>query len=115
VDLQVSGEEGIFLLDIEREQLEVRRHDGRRAGVDLSPGEGVYSLEEQPHGFVDQFSGRGTNNSPDDLAACVVELIEVMRIAANVGSSVVLPLAFVKGATGNSRQRSVVYVDDIDD
>jgi hypothetical protein len=56
---RVFGDESVLLLDIERERLEACRHDGWRQRVDVSRGEGAYSLGEPPHRFVDLISGRG--------------------------------------------------------
>jgi hypothetical protein len=59
MDTRVFSDECVLLLDIERERLEVCRHDDWRQRVDLSRGDGAYSLGELPHPFVDLVSGRG--------------------------------------------------------
>ncbi len=67
----------------------MRRHDGRHRHVDVPRGEGAYSCEEPPHRFVDLILGRGVNNSPGDVAARSVELIEAMYRSADADGAVV--------------------------
>ncbi len=45
IDLRLFGSEGMLLLDIERERLEVRRRDGKDIIVDMPPGSGAYACE----------------------------------------------------------------------
>ena len=84
VDLRIFGDQGALFLDVERERLAVRRHDGRHQQVEVSPGAGAYSCEGPPHRFVALIQGQGKNDSPGEVAARSVELIEAMyRSAAN--------------------------------
>lgn len=86
VDLRIFGDEGVLLLDVERERLDVRRHDGAHQHFDIPQGEGAYSCEVPPKRFVDLIQGHGRNDSPGDVAARSVELIEAIhRSAANGG------------------------------
>ncbi len=85
IDLRIFGDEGVLLLDVERERLEIRRHDGRHRHAPVPPGEGAYSCEVPPMRFVELIQGRGTNNSPGDVAARSVELIDAMYRSADAG------------------------------
>ena len=58
IDLRIFGSEGMLLLDIERERLEVRRRDGRDEVVPMAPGEGAYSCDEPLTLLVDLCLGR---------------------------------------------------------
>jgi predicted dehydrogenase len=87
IDLRVFGDQGVLLLDVERERLDVRRHDGRHAHVEVPRGEGAYSCEGPPNHFVELIAAGGTNSSPGEVAARSVELIDAMyRSAADGGA-----------------------------
>jgi len=86
VDIRIFGSAGVLLLDVERERLEVRRHDGKHIHVEVAPHAGAYSCETPPERFIDLIRGRGSNDSPGDVAARSVELITAMyQSAANNG------------------------------
>ena len=85
VDLRIFGSEGVLLLDVERERLEVRRHDGHHVHVDVPEEEGAYSCDVPPARFVELIQGRGRNDSPGEVAARSVELIEAMHRSAAAG------------------------------
>jgi predicted dehydrogenase len=85
VDIRVFGSEGVLLLDVERERLEVRRHDGRHVSQEVPPGDGAYSCEVPPVRFVELIRGEGRNDSPGEIAARTVELIEAMHRSAAQG------------------------------
>jgi predicted dehydrogenase len=86
VDLRIFGDEGVVLLDVERERLEVRRHDKKHQHFDIPAGEGAYLCDEPPNRFVDVILGKGINDSPGEVGAKTVELIEAMiRSAKNSG------------------------------
>jgi predicted dehydrogenase len=87
VDLRVFGDQGVLLLDVERERLEVRRHDGRHVRVEVPPDEGAYSCEGPPNRFVELIKGAGTNSSPGEVAARSVELIDAMYRSAAAGGA----------------------------
>ena len=89
VDLRIFGDQGVLMLDVERERLVVRRHDGRHQQFVVPAGQGAYSCEIPPVRFVELIQGRGSNNSPGEVAARSVELIDAMyRSAANGGRTV---------------------------
>jgi predicted dehydrogenase len=86
VDLRIFGDQGVLLLDVERERLVVRRHDGQHQQFVVPSGEGAYSCEIPPVRFVELIQGHGSSNSPGEVAARSVELIDAMyRSAANGG------------------------------
>ena len=86
VDLRIFGDEGVLLLDVERERLEVRRQDGQHQHVQVPSGQGAYSCEGPPARFVELILGRGVNDSPGEVAARSVELIDAMYRSASNGS-----------------------------
>ena len=82
LELRVFGSDGVLLLDVERERLEVRRHDGTHVSQEVPAGEGAYSCEEPPARFVELIRGYGVNESPGGIAARTVELIDAMHRSA---------------------------------
>ena len=58
IDLRIFGSEGMLLLDIERERLELRRRDGQDEVVPMKPGDGAYACEEPLRVLVDLCLGR---------------------------------------------------------
>ncbi len=87
VDIRIFGTEGVMLLDVERERVEVRRHDGNHRHVEVPAGEGAYSCETPPERFVDLIQGIGSNDSPGEVAARSVELITAMYESAACGGA----------------------------
>jgi predicted dehydrogenase len=85
VDIRVFGSEGVLLLDVERERLQVHRHDGQHIDVEIAPGTGAYDCDGPPTRFVELIQGRGTNDSPGEVAARAVELIDAMFRSAAAG------------------------------
>jgi predicted dehydrogenase len=86
VDVRLFGSEGMLLLDVERERLEVRRRDGRHLTLPVSPGAGAYTCEAPPHRFVELIRGLSDrNNSPAEVAARSVELLEAAYRSAESG------------------------------
>jgi predicted dehydrogenase len=87
VDLRIFGTDGALLLDAERERVEVRRHDGAHVSVDVQAGEGAYSCDVPPIRFVELIEGAGRNDSPGEVAARSVELIDAMHRSAAAGGA----------------------------
>ena len=86
VDLRAFGDEGMLLLDIERERAEIRRHDGKDTVLELSAGDGLYDGVRPVHHFVDACLGKTKDNpSSGEVAARVVQTLEMMysSFAAN--------------------------------
>jgi predicted dehydrogenase len=89
VDVRIFGDEGVLLLDVERERVEVRRHDGKNINLAIPAGAGAYDCDVPPNRFVELIQGHGSNDSPGEVAACSVELITAMfRSAAQGGKPV---------------------------
>ncbi len=77
LDIRLFGDEGMLLLDVERERLEVRRNDGTLITWPVSPGEGAYTCDGPPNRFIDLILGVETrNDSPGEAAARSVELLD---------------------------------------
>jgi len=78
VDIRVFGDEGALLLDVERERLEVRRHDGKNFTMAIPHNAGDYECDVPPNRLVELIQGHGVNQSPGEVAARSVELIDAM-------------------------------------
>jgi predicted dehydrogenase len=90
LDLRIFGDRGALLLDAEagRERLQLRRHDGKHHEITVANGEGAYRCEGPPNRFIDLIQGHGRNNSPGELGARSVELIEACYLSATLGRDV---------------------------
>lgn len=84
IDLRIFGDRGVLLLDVEagHERLRLRRHDGQHREIPVAKGEGAYSCEGPPNRFIDLIQGHGINNSPGEVAARSVEIIEAFYVSA---------------------------------
>ncbi|MCB1487696.1 MAG: Gfo/Idh/MocA family oxidoreductase [Bauldia sp.] len=86
IDLRIFGTEGMLVLDIERERLELRRRDGRDEVIPLSPGDGAYSCEEPLAVLVDLCLGRPTDNgAPGLVGQRAIEVLDAMYRSAASG------------------------------
>jgi predicted dehydrogenase len=86
VDLRVFGSEGMLLLDIERERLELRRRDGNDEVILMKPGDGAYVCQEPLRVFVDLCLGRKTENSaPGLVGQRAVEVLDAVYRSARSG------------------------------
>jgi predicted dehydrogenase len=86
IDLRIFGSEGMLLVDIERERLELRRRDGRDEIAPLKPGDGAYACDEPLRALVDLCLGRRTNNSaPGVVGQRAVETLDAMYRSAASG------------------------------
>ncbi len=85
VDIRIFGQDGVMLLDVERERVEVRRHDGQTIQLSIPPDAGAYDCDTPPLRFVELIQGQGSNDSPGEVAARSVELIEAMFRSAEQG------------------------------
>lgn len=90
IDLRIFGSKGVLLLDLERERLELRLHEGAHRSVEVPAGAGAYSCEGPPNAFVDLILGNGYNYSPGDVAAKSVELVDAMHRSAERHAPVVI-------------------------
>ncbi|MEO1222726.1 MAG: Gfo/Idh/MocA family oxidoreductase [Pseudomonadota bacterium] len=88
IDIRVYGTDGIIFLDIERERLELRRHDEQDEIFPFEPGEGVaaYSTSEPLNRFVDLCLGREIVNDGDGtVGRRSVEVLDAMYRSAASG------------------------------
>jgi predicted dehydrogenase len=86
IDLRLFGSEGMLLLDIERERLELRRRDGRDEIFPLSAGDGAYSCEAPVALLVDFCLGRKADNPADGVVGMrAVEVLDAMYRSAASG------------------------------
>ena len=86
IDLRIFGSEGMLLLDIERERLELRRRDGKDEIVTLAPGDGAYACDEPLRVLVGLCLGRETlNGAPGLVGQRAVEVLDAMYRSAESG------------------------------
>lgn len=78
LDVRVFGSEGVLTLDIDRARLDLFRHDGNHRHIDLDVNAGEYECEGPPNRFVELIKGEGANDSPGEVAARSVELLDAM-------------------------------------
>lgn len=67
VDIRIFGNEGILLLDLERERLELVRHDGKEKVFPLKKGDGEYSCDEPLKRLVQVCQGKKIYNPASGL------------------------------------------------
>jgi predicted dehydrogenase len=86
IDLRIFGSKGMLLLDIERERLEVRRHDRQDILVPLPTGAGAYSAAPVIDTFVRICNGEGIDNpAPGMVGQRAVEVIDALYRSAASG------------------------------
>jgi predicted dehydrogenase len=86
IDIRIFGSEGMLLLDIERERLELHRRDGKDEVIALKPGDGAYACDEPLRVLVDLCLGRKPNNSaPGETGMRAVEVLDAMYRSAESG------------------------------
>lgn len=79
LDLRVFGTEGMLLLDVERERMELRRRDGRDEVMPLEPGAGAYSAVEPVARLVEICLGTASRNEADGVVGMrAVEVLDAM-------------------------------------
>jgi predicted dehydrogenase len=86
IDLRIFGSDGMLLLDVERERLELRRRDGDDELMTLNPGDGAYVCEEPLLTLVDICLGRrAMNSAPGVVGQRAVEVLDAMYRSAASG------------------------------
>jgi predicted dehydrogenase len=86
IDLRIFGSEGVLLLDIERERLEVRRRDGRDTVVEMPAGSGAYACEKPLNALVDICLGRQVENQATGAVGMrAVEVLDALYRSARSG------------------------------
>ena len=79
VDIRIFGTEGMLLLDVERERLELRRHDGQDKTFSIADGAGNYECQEPVRAFVRLCRGAQTDNAaPLSVGRKSIEIIDAM-------------------------------------
>jgi predicted dehydrogenase len=87
LDLRLFGSEGMLLLDIERERLEVRRRDGADTVVPMAAGEGAYACEKPVTMLVDLCLARAAANPATGLIGMrAVETLDALYRSAASGA-----------------------------
>ncbi|PCI52654.1 MAG: oxidoreductase [Alphaproteobacteria bacterium] len=86
MDIRVFGTEGMFLFDVERERVEIRRHDGNDVILELEKGEGAYNGMRPVTHFVDYCLGK-TNSNPSSGAVALqsIETLAMMYRELKIG------------------------------
>ena len=86
IDLRIFGSEGMLLLDIERERLELRRRDGRDEVVALKPGDRRLRLRGAAQRARRSLPRRkGQNGAPGIVGQRAVEVLDAMYRSAASG------------------------------
>lgn len=91
LDIRLFGTEGMLLLDVERERLELRRADGDGETLDITPGDGAPDGVAPVHRFIELCLGQRT---PADVrpwgAVTDVEILDALyRSAASFTAAAV--------------------------
>ena len=86
IDIRIFGTEGMLLLDIERERLELRRRDGKDEVVPLKPGDGAYQCDAPLRVLVDLCLGREPLNPASGIVGQrAVEVLDALYRSAESG------------------------------
>ncbi len=86
LDIRVFGDEGVFVLDIDRARLEVQRHDGNHTIVDVSKDAGEYYGGGPPANFADILGGKDVVNwAPGWAGMRAIEMIDAAYRSAKSG------------------------------
>jgi predicted dehydrogenase len=96
VDIRLFGDQGMLLLDVERERLSLRRADGGHEDVPLAAGDGAYACVEPVNRFVDLCLGKAVENCGDvTIGLRSVEVVDAMLRSAKSGR---IERTFAQGA-----------------
>ena len=86
LDIRIIGSEGQFHIDLERELAWIYRPGELDEQLPVSPGDGAYNCDGPIHTLIDLALGRDvTNQSPGEVGARTVEVIEGAYRSAEVG------------------------------
>lgn len=88
VEVRLFGRDGMALIDVERERVEIHRHDRQREVVLAIPaGAGDYECIAPVHRFIELVQGRAVaNNSDAELALRTVEVLDAAYRSAASGT-----------------------------
>jgi predicted dehydrogenase len=88
VDIRIFGSEGMLLLDVERERMELRRKDGRDVVLDIAKGAGAYHCVEPTQRLAQICLGTTkANEAPGIVGQRAVEVLDAMYRAARSGKA----------------------------
>lgn len=88
LDIRVFGDEGAFVLDVDRARLEVQRHDGDHIVVDVGDDAGEYYGGGPPDNFTDIVAGKDvTNWAPGWAGMRAIEMIDAAYRSAISGKT----------------------------
>lgn len=86
VDIRLFGDEGMLLVDVERERASLRRIDGDNHDVPMAAGDGAYACVEPVNRFVDLCLGKAVENCADATVGLrSVEVVDAMLRSAKSG------------------------------
>jgi len=86
IDLRIFGSDGMLLLDIERERLELRRRDRNDTVVPLKPGDVAYTCDGPLRALVDLCRGvAAVNGAPGVVGRRAVEVLDALYRSAASG------------------------------
>jgi predicted dehydrogenase len=86
LDIRLFGDEGMLLLDVERERCLLKRHDGEEFEHPVSVGDGLYECRSAVDRFIDLILGlEERNDSPFEAAARTTEILEALLMSAREG------------------------------
>jgi predicted dehydrogenase len=85
VDIRMIGASGNFHIDLEREVVWRYRGEADNVQLPVRPGDGLYDCIGPIDALVELSQGRGTNNSPGELGARTVEILEAAYRSAASG------------------------------
>jgi predicted dehydrogenase len=86
VDFRLFGDEGMLLLDVERERLSLRRFDGDDLNFLIAAGDGAYACIEPVNRFLDLCLGKNVENCGDaSVGLRSVEVVDAMLRSAKSG------------------------------
>lgn len=84
LDVQLYGSDGVLLVDVDRERVELRRHDGVREVLTVGAHEGAYTCDGPVYRFVELCLDRSMENHSDGrVGAKSVELLDAMSRSAS--------------------------------
>ena len=89
LDLRIFGSDGMMNIDIDRERLDVIRHDGANETINIERDTGAYRCDGPPHEFIELILGLTEYNSaPIEIGVKAVELIAGAYTSVNTHAPV---------------------------
>ncbi|MDQ0474475.1 Gfo/Idh/MocA family protein [Labrys wisconsinensis] len=87
IDMRIFGSEGMLLLDIERERLELHRRDGESVTGQIAAGDGAYECVAPVKALVDICRGLPVDNpAPGIVGLRAVEVLDALYRSAASGT-----------------------------